>query len=183
MNTQIQRILVLQQKPYGEIRSDLSPDKTGYIFLPFAHGARSELILDEYQNYITLTPDGISMDCKGIRQFHQDHGYTFKTSPVKIQEMFDSTVRATSNIGSTIAVEKRSYYGKDAEKGSVYILEVLDTPEFKELGTDRSFKGLCSKVRIIAEGYIGRTRRGVRGHLLQSAQMRNVEFKLTAPRR
>ena len=179
MNTQTQRILVLQQKPYGEILPDLSPDKTGYIFLPFAHGARSEPIQDEYQNYITLTPDGISMECEGIRQFHQDHGYTFKTSPVKIQEMFDTTVRATSNIGSTIAVEKRSYYGKDAEKGSVYILEVLDTPEFKELEletSDRSFKGLCSKVRIIGEGYIGRTRRGIRGHLLQSAQMRNVEY-------
>ena len=128
MAAQTKRMLVLKQKPYGEIHNvlPLVPQQIGYIFLPFAHGARSGETDDEYQRYITFTPNEISMDCEGIHRFHQDHGYTFDTTPSKIRSMFDSTVRETT-IGSTIAVEKRSY-DKDAEKGSVYILQVLESP-------------------------------------------------------
>lgn len=177
MAAQTQRMLVLQQKPYGEIRPDLllAPPQIGYIFLPFAHGARSGQTDDEYQRYITFTPNEISMDCEGIHRFHQDHGYTFRTTPSKIRAMFDSTIRAAT-VGGTIAVEKRSY-DTGAEKGSVYILQVLETPVFKEFASQRHpFKALCSKVRVIGEGYIGRTTRGDRGYLLQSAQMRDVEY-------
>jgi hypothetical protein len=179
MAAQTKRMLVLKQKPYGEIHNvlPLVPQQIGYIFLPFAHGARSGETDDEYQRYITFTPNEISMDCEGIHRFHQDHGYTFDTTPSKIRSMFDSTVRETT-IGGTIAVEKRSY-DKDAEKGSVYILQVLESPVFKEFVSQAQghpFKALCSKVKVIAEGYIGRTASGARGYLLQSAQMRNVEF-------